>query len=148
MPGSSRSADGSGWVVAQFALMALILVLGFLPGDWPGWFRVAGLVALGIGVAGFVWSVRALGPSLTPHPRPPEGAVLVERGPYRLVRHPIYLAGALLFLGAAVAASIPATAAALLLPVLWHFKAGVEERHLAQRFPAYADYAERVPRGV
>lgn len=147
MPASSRSdSRGGGWVVAQFALMAVIVVLGLLPGDWPGWLRAAGLVLLVIGIAGFAWSARTLGDSLTPYPRPPDDATLVQTGPYRLVRHPIYAAGTLVFVGAALAASIPATFAAALLPMLWWFKAGVEERFLAERFPDYAEYRRRVPR--
>ena len=148
MPASSRSARGGRWVVAQFALMAVILVLGVVPGDWPGWLRVVGLVMLGGGLVGGFWAVRTLGESLTPYPRPPKDGVLVEAGPYRFVRHPIYLAGTLLFLGAALAASVASTIAALFLPALWHFKAGVEERHLVERFPGYADYRRRVRRGI
>lgn len=146
MPASSPSDKGAGWVWAQFALMAVVVALGFWPGDWPTWLRVAGLGLLAVGVAGFVWSARALGDSLTPYPRPRDDAVLVQTGPYRLVRHPIYAAGTLVFLGGALAASVPATAVALLLPVLWWFKAGVEERLLAERFPEYGDYRRRVPR--
>lgn len=146
MPASSRSDRGAGWVWGQFALMAVVVALAFLPGDWPGWVRVAGLGLLAVGVAGFTWSTRTLGDALTPYPRPLDDAVLVQSGPYRLVRHPIYAAGTLVFLGAALAASVPATAAALLLPVLWWFKAGVEERFLAERFPDYAEYRRRVPR--
>ena len=148
MPSSSSSAKGGAWVVAQFLLMAVILGLTIVPGDWPGWLRVVGLVVLGAGLVGFAWAVRSLGASLTPYPRPPEGGALVEDGPYRLVRHPIYVAGSLVFLGAALAASIASTVGAVLLPILWHFKAGVEERYLAERFPGYADYRRRVRRGV
>ena len=148
MPASSHSDRGGRWVIAQFALMAVILVLSVVPGDWPGWLRVVGLVLLGGGLAGGFWAVRTLGESLTPYPRPPEDSVLVEAGPYRFVRHPIYVAGTLLFLGAALAASVAATIGALFLPLLWHFKAGAEERHLAERFPGYADYSRRVRRGI
>jgi protein-S-isoprenylcysteine O-methyltransferase Ste14 len=128
--------------------MAVILVLSLVPGDWPGWLRVVGLVMLGAGLLGFVWAVRALGDSLTPYPRPPKDGVLVEAGPYRLVRHPVYVAGSLVFLGAALAASVAATIGALLLALLWHFKARVEERHLSERFPGYAAYKRRVRRGI
>lgn len=147
MPSSSTSADRGGrWVVAQFALMVVALVLSVLPPDWPGWIRAAGAPIALAGLAGMVWSVRTLGHSLTPYPRPLDDAVLVETGPYRLVRHPIYGAGTLLFVGAALVASVPATIATLVLPLLWWFKARVEERHLAERFPAYADYRRRVRR--
>ena len=80
-----------------------------------------------------------------PYPLPSEKATLVEQGPYRFVRHPIYVAGVLVFLGYGCISSVPATAVVPLLAVLWHFKAGVEERHLAERFPGYDDYRRRVP---
>lgn len=147
MPSSSTSADRGGrWVVAQFVLMALILGSSVAPPDWPGWVRLAGAPIALVGLLGIVWSFRTLGRSLTPYPRPLDDAVLAESGPYSLVRHPIYGAGTLLFVGAALVASVPATIAALALPVLWHFKARVEERYLSERFPGYADYRRRVRR--
>lgn len=148
MPSSSRSARGASWVVAQFLLIGAVLALGLFKPIWPDLVRVAGfpLVLGGIGFG--IWAGRALGPALTPFPRPAEGAPLVERGPYRLVRHPIYVAGLLVFLGYGFLASVPATLAVLPLAALWHFKAGVEERHLRERFPGYAEYARRVRRGI
>lgn len=148
MPASSSSGRGAGWVWAQFALMAAILAAGLYPPIWPDWVRIAGfpLVVGGIGFG--IWAGRTLGAALTPYPVPSAEASLVERGPYGLVRHPIYVAGLLVFLGYGLLSSVPATAAVALLAVLWHFKAGVEERHLAERFTGYAEYARRVRRGV
>ena len=128
--------------------MAVILVLGVFPPVWPDWVQLIGFLLILVGIGFAVWAGRTLGPALTPYPRPSEEATLVERGPYRLVRHPIYVAGLLVFLGYGLLASVPATAAVPALVVLWHFKAGVEERHLAERFPAYADYRGRVRRGI
>lgn len=149
MPSSSRSASrGAGWVWAQFALIAAILALGAFPPIWPDSVRVAGFPLIIGGLALAIWAGRTLGPSLTPYPLPREEGVLVERGAYRHFRHPIYLAGVLVFLGYGLLSSVPATGAVVLLAALWHFKAGVEERHLAERFPEYPEYARRVPRGI
>ena len=146
---SSRSGGrGGGWVVAQFGLMAVILALGAFPPVWPDWVRIAGFPLILGGVGFAIWAGRTLGSALTPYPLPSEEATLVERGPYGIVRHPIYGAGLLVFLGYGFLASVPATAAVAPLAVLWHFKAGVEERHLRARYPGYADYARRVRRGV
>lgn len=148
MPGSSSSGRGGRWVIAQFLLMAAILVLGAFPPIWPDWVRLAGFPLILAGVALGIWAGRTLGAALTPYPLPSDDAALVERGPYGLVRHPIYVAGLLVFLGYGLLASVPATAAVAALAALWHFKAGVEERHLTERFPGYAAYADRVRRGI
>jgi protein-S-isoprenylcysteine O-methyltransferase Ste14 len=143
-----RSGKGGGWVVTQFALMAAILVLGIFPPVWPEWVRIAGLPIMLAGLGLGYWAGRTLGSSLTPYPLPSAKATLVERGPYRFARHPIYVAGLLVFLGYGCISSVPATAVVPLLAVLWHFKAGVEERHLTERFPGYDDYRHRVRRGI
>ena len=124
--------------------MVAILALGILPPVWPGWLRLTGVALLLGGIGLSIWAGRTLGAALTPYPRPNEEATLVERGPYGLVRHPIYVAGLLVFLGYGLLSSVPATAAVSVLAVLWHFKASVEERHLTQRFPGYAEYRRRV----
>jgi len=145
----SRSGSrGGGWVVAQFLLMAVILVLGAFPPVWPDWVRIAGFPLILGGVAFVIWAGRTLGSALTPYPLPSEEATLVERGPYGIVRHPIYVAGLLVFLGYGLLSSVPATASVALLALLWHLKARVEERYLTERFPAYAGYARRVRRGI
>jgi protein-S-isoprenylcysteine O-methyltransferase Ste14 len=128
--------------------MAVIVLLGLVPPVWPGPVRLAGFVIVLAGLVFGIWAGRTLGPALTPYPLPNEEATLVERGPYGLVRHPIYVAGLLVFLGYGFVSSLPATVAVPLLAVLWHFKAGVEERHLAERFPGHADYGRRVRRGI
>ena len=146
MPDSSSSGRGAGWVWGQFALMAVILALGVFPPRWPDWVRVLGIPILLAGVAVFVWASRTLGSSFTAYPRPlPEG-VLVEHGPYRFVRHPVYGAGLLVLLGYGLLTSVVATAAVPAIAVLWWLKSSVEERHLAARFPEYADYRRRVRR--
>ena len=126
-------------MVAQFVLFALILVsLFFGDGVTPlGWIVVAVGLALGI------WAGRTMGDALTAFPRPARDAELVQRGPYRVVRHPIYLGGTLFFVGLGLVFSVYALALTAALAVLWVFKARHEERLLAERFPEYADYRRR-----
>ena len=116
MPSSSTSGRGGWWVVAQFALMAVILGLGIVPPIWPDWVRALGIAVTLAGAALGIWAGRTLGSSLTAFPRPRADGELVERGPYAIVRHPIYTAGTLFFLGYGLLASIPATSAWLPLP--------------------------------
>jgi protein-S-isoprenylcysteine O-methyltransferase Ste14 len=148
MPASSGSDKGGGWVVGQFVLMAAALAAGFV-GAWPdsvdSAFGVIGTVFAVAGAVLLVWSARVLGSSLTAYPKPREQGSLVERGPYRFSRHPIYSGGISLFAGWGLWASPLAFALAAALAVLWGFKARVEERLLAERFPGYDDYRRRTP---
>ena len=99
----SRSAKTKriGWtfVLAQFALIGLMVVLPrevhYVASDvW----RTIGMVLMGAGAAVGVWSGAFLGRGLTPTPVPNGATELVTRGPYRYVRHPMYVA-VLLFMG-------------------------------------------------
>lgn len=148
MPASSPSADGRGgrWVAAQFVLMLLTLVAGFFP---PGWLDVSLLAALGavlslLGLLLGAWSWISLERAASPFPRPREGGRVIEGGPYAFVRHPMYTAGVLFFLGYALATSPAALVPVAALAVLFRAKAGLEEELLARRYPEYADYRERV----
>jgi protein-S-isoprenylcysteine O-methyltransferase Ste14 len=59
------------------------------------------------------------------------------------VRHPVYSGGILVAAGIALALSPWALLATAALAVVWALKASVEERLLADRYPAYAEYRER-----
>ena len=147
---SSTSAEDRGdrWVVAQFALMALVVAAGWLPPGWPGaadWVLPAvGAVSALLGVLIAVWAWRTLDRAATPYPRPREGGRLIDTGPYEFVRHPIYGAGVLFFAGYALATSPAALVPLLGLAVLWRNKATLEEELLARRYPEYRDYRARV----
>ena len=95
MPRSSRSDRGAGWVLAQTLLMVLFVVLVFVPPFWPSELSYLGIPLALVGAMGFVWASRSLGKSLTPYPKPRDDGALVDRGPYRFLRHPIYVAGLL-----------------------------------------------------
>lgn len=144
----SLGKRGGGWVVLQFALMAVVAVAAALGPRWPSAvarpLAVAGaLLAVG-GVLLGIAAGRALGSALTPFPRPSRSGRLVERGPYRHVRHPIYTAGILVFLGLSLALSPAALLPAAALAVTWALKSAVEERFLEAHYPEYAAYERRV----
>jgi protein-S-isoprenylcysteine O-methyltransferase Ste14 len=99
------------------------------------------VAALGLGLA--VWAGITMGSSLSPFPRPPRDAKLVDRGPYRFLRHPIYVGGVLFFAGLSLVFSVYGLVLTVVLAVFWIAKARLEERHLIGRFPEYADYRRR-----
>lgn len=152
--GSSRLADipslgarGGGWVVIQFALMTAIGIAGYLGPGWPAGraFVVVGIAVAAAGIAVAVSAGRAHGAGLTPFPRPKAGAALIETGPYRFVRHPIYSGGLLSFVGISLALSPAALALTAVLAIIWALKVEVEERFLREAEPAYLAYCERTP---
>ena len=143
----SFTQRGGWWVVAQFALFGLILLALTQNTNPAPWVRVTGwaLVIAATGLAGTgLWLIRN---KLTALPAPRRGAVLLETGPFALVRHPIYGGVILGFLGLAIKGGnvLAAVLALLLIPFFWA-KTGHEERLLVAEIPEYAAYRDRVPR--
>lgn len=144
MTASNRRAGGATLVVAQFALMALLAALaqpalrhGTAPAAaWVLW-ALAGLVG-----AWALWANRPGNFNIRPLPR--AGGQLVQHGPYRWIRHPMYTSVGCYAAGcAAAAATAPAWGAALALAVVLAGKAALEERWMAEAHPGYAEYRRR-----
>lgn len=73
---------------------------------------------------------------------------MVDTGPYRLVRHPIYTGIILACFATAVEKTTPlAFAGAAIMSLGWYMKARLEERFLREELGAapYDAYAARVP---
>jgi protein-S-isoprenylcysteine O-methyltransferase Ste14 len=88
----------------------------------------------------------SLGANLTDTVVTRKGAYLVERGPYRYVRNPMYT-GILMLglsLGLALGTWLVPSAAAVMFLILAR-RTRIEERYLIERFgDAYRDYMQRV----
>ncbi len=147
-----KGKHGEWYVIGQLALMALVF---FGPRTLPGWpvwpstyaraASVVGAVLMAIGALLLAAGMFSLGSrSLTPMPYPREGAVLVQTGPYRFVRHPIYSGGILIALGWALLVNGWLTIGyAVLLFVFFDIKSRREEHWLKDKFPGYAAYQRR-----
>jgi protein-S-isoprenylcysteine O-methyltransferase Ste14 len=145
---------GEGYVVVQLLLIGLVL-LG--PRSWPGlppWpalvARIAspvGLALMGLGVGLILAGIVALGRNLAAVPRPKQGATLVQRGPYRFVRHPMYSGAIIIAFGwaLAVAGTLSLVYACMVVAFL-AMKTAREERWLREEVTGYADYERRVRR--
>ncbi len=143
---------GEWYVVIQVVLFGLV-VLG--PRSWPGlvaWtspFAELGLVAgVLLALLGGLLSlsgVLRLGSNLTAVPYPKDQATLVETGPYKIVRHPIYSGLILMAFGWAlwIHGWLTLVYAAILL-AFFDVKSRREERWLNDKFSDYAAYQKRV----
>lgn len=114
----------------------------------PTWARWAG-VGLALTIVPFVvWAQRSLGGNVTKTVATKEAHYLVTRGPYRWVRHPLYLAGTAFFIALSLISANWYFLAALLLGVLpLMLRTRMEEAALVERFgDEYRDYMNRTGR--
>lgn len=147
----SLGPRGEGWVALQVVGLGVAGLAGLLGPMWDGLPRamssIAGFAAVvaGVGMAGA--AMWRLGSSLTPLPAPKADAVLSERGPYALVRHPIYGGIVLSAFGwGLLTASLAALVAAAALLVFFDLKSRLEETWLEERYPGYPAYRARTRR--
>jgi protein-S-isoprenylcysteine O-methyltransferase len=110
-------------------------------------------IGLAIGCAGLgirVWSMRVLGQDYTRSLRTREAQIVVERGPYRLVRHPGYVGSILVWAGSRLAVNwLVALATALTLFLVYAYRINAEEQMLVNHFgDAYRAYKTRTWRLV
>jgi protein-S-isoprenylcysteine O-methyltransferase Ste14 len=94
-------------VVLGASLGGALLIAGRVPGTAIPLGRevlyVTGVVVIALGIALRVWAVVVLGRSFTVEVRVREGQQVVDRGPYRVVRHPSYTGLLAVFLGTGLA---------------------------------------------
>jgi len=144
----------AGLVRPPFVYLAAILVGSALQIAWPVHFLPSGIASLGAvliaaAAALFVTSVRQFRAAGTPVPGDSPSTTVVESGPYRFSRNPIYVAFSLLQLGIAtladsvwLLATLAGAVAVMALVVIPR-----EERYMARKFgDRYLDYKRRVRR--
>ncbi len=130
-----------------YAILLAALAEWILRGRPHGMLQLLGAAVFLAGVVGYRNAGRALGEQLSPLVNPREPTLVIETGPYRRVRHPMYRAelamalGAPLTLGACVTLLLTGVFAALVL-----YRMGLEERALAARAESYRHYAARTKR--
>jgi protein-S-isoprenylcysteine O-methyltransferase Ste14 len=138
-------------LVAAHHILFYALLLGapleaaFAGGVAPA--RGTGAVLFGAGVLAYRLGGRALGDALSPFVEPRAGSALVTAGPYRWVRHPMYLGQAAIAVGAPLTLgcrwTLVVSAAALIVLAI---RVALEEGALARTFPEYSLYAAKSKR--
>jgi len=145
--GLLTNEQGEWWLALQVALILAVIVLPGWPKPttlalsslptWPVQFLGSGLLVAGLGLAGRAFIT--LGANLSPLPEPKPGSVVIREGPYRLCRHPMYLAVLICAAGVMLMRLSGVHVLLLILMALTlRGKARREERGLLKRDPAYA----------
>ena len=138
-------------VIAYFLLLygrrlPYPLNLGIVPNVAPTAWAAAVLCVIGLAFA--FWARVTLGRNWSGVVTLKEGHELVEGGPYRFVRHPIYTGILTMFFATALALGhLAGFAAALLVLASFWIKLRDEEQLMLQQFPErYAAYRRRAKR--
>lgn len=131
-----------------FLQFALIIVLALFPDNnkVDPRLSIVGTVMLAIGLALLFAGFMGLGKSLTANPVPNQDGVLVTKGIYSIVRHPIYLGLLGITLGLVVSSGVWAQIIVwIALAVLLVYKMRWEEVLLTAKYKGYAEYMTKVP---
>lgn len=145
----ARAGGLAEWL--PYLIFVPYLVIGVRQGpevDVPTALRWIGLALVVAGPAFSYWSAATLGRHFDLDVEVHGGHEIVVSGPYRIVRHPVYLGFAIHFIGACLATGNGLLIAGTLLvtfPALY-LRARTEEGLLRQSLgPAYDAYARHVP---
>ncbi len=110
---------------------------------------LAGWVALAVALGGLalrLWANLVLGEFYTRTLQVAEGQTILQRGPYRFIRHPGYLGSMLMWAGAGFATTNWIIGMALLVTMVlvYHYRIQAEEAMLVDRLgEAYIQYKAR-----
>jgi protein-S-isoprenylcysteine O-methyltransferase Ste14 len=141
-------------LVVAFGLMMIVVApfllvkRGFQIWVNPPLLAWAMVLVVAAGVALCWWARLHLGRLWSDTVTRKEGQRVVDTGPYRLVRHPIYMGFIVIYLGLAIlcASALAFAGVALMTVGLW-IKARLEEEFLSEELgaAAYAGYKARTP---
>lgn len=141
-------------ILRSLGLLIWLSVLAyFINPAWMAWSRVAlpvwlRWVGVGLGVLADIlayWVFSNLGNNVTPTVVTRSQATLVTSGPYRWVRHPLYVMGVLAFTGfALISENLFVVVVAVMGFIFLNVRLQKEEANLIDRFgDAYRQYMRR-----
>ncbi|MDP9245909.1 MAG: isoprenylcysteine carboxylmethyltransferase family protein [Chloroflexota bacterium] len=145
----ARASGPARWL--PFFIFVPYVVIALRPGpelDVPDALRWLGLVVVIAGSVFSFWSASTLGSEFDLDVEVHSGHRIIDRGPYGIVRHPVYLGIAIHFIGACLATGNVLLIAGTVLvtfPALYLRAAAEEQLLRAGLGPEYDAYARRVP---
>lgn len=155
-PTIERKPARERWLLGIMGVLAIPLLIWFLS-PWvdfahvelPEWARWVGAVVCAVGVWCFWRTHVALAHNWAPLLEVREGNTLVDSGPYRLIRHPMYSAGFVVNIGLSLLSSNWLVSAGLLVGMVLVYAVRVpdEEQMMLDAFgDQYREYMARTGR--
>ena len=149
--GSFRLNNVLGWVAILSGLGSWVALRRITTFAVPAWVAWAGIPVSLAGTALRAWAVVTLGRWFTLTIQVHPGQPVIERGPYRLLRHPSYAGGELALLGVGLVSGNWLSPVLYFVPwlVAHAYRIKVEERALRETLgEPYRSYCERTWRLV
>ena len=143
---------GSGPLIIFTVFVSIILAFSFGYagiGELPDWAFYLGILLMFLGILVRQWAIAVLGRFFSLTVRVAEDHRVVEKGPYRLVRHPSYTGVLITFIGLALAVQSWGALLVLLgvFSLSFGYRMRVEERALLSGLgDDYANYMKRTKR--
>lgn len=137
------------WAVGFF--LAELNQFKLLPQTEPSrtYIRLFGLILFSLSGLWMLWARVSLGKWFSTKFAIKKGHQIIKTGPYKIVRHPIYLGGILAFWGFTLALDslITLIILAIPFPIIFYLNIKAEERLFLKEMPAeYQKYQQEVPR--
>lgn len=148
--GSMRFIILAGWLAFAAAVVVSTRPKFSIVDHRTGWF-ILGIVVLLAGCVLRLYCFRALGPYFTGNVKVQANHPLIETGLYRLIRHPSYTGGMLMYLGIGLALTNWLSVAILagMGAAAYAYRVRVEERLLGNSIgQRYLDYMRRTKRFI
>jgi protein-S-isoprenylcysteine O-methyltransferase Ste14 len=131
-----------GWILVGIQFICLGLLFAW-PFTSPYSFSGKGFFYTGL-ILG-IWAVIAMPPaSLTVHPKPKSTGRLAFKGPYRIIRHPMYAAVLMVAIGQCVDyPDLKNIMALVCLATVLALKINMEEKYLSAKYPDFISYQKK-----
>src|SRR5256712_2057001 len=147
-----RRDRGSGALIVSSIFVAIFVAFGFGYagiGQLPDWVYYPGIFLMLLGIAIRQYAIAVLGRFFSLTVQVAQDHHVVDKGPYRFVRHPSYTGALMTLVGLGLA--VQSWGAVLVLVVMFGLAYGyrirVEERALASQLgPDYVSYMKRTKR--
>jgi protein-S-isoprenylcysteine O-methyltransferase Ste14 len=115
----------------------------------PSWVFYPGIVLIILGIILRQWSMAVLGRFFSGTVGTQEGQIVVEKGPYKLIRHPSYTGALMIFIGLGLVFQSWGAVLTLILlfSLAYGYRIHIEEKALISEFgEEYIEYKKRTKR--